>query len=306
MDRLDAMSLFVSAVEGGSLAEAGRRHGRSAATVSRAVALLEAHVGEPLLLRSTRKLKPTPAGVRHMLVWCEVLWMLERRPRQEQDGLRGALVLTAPEMFGRLHVMPVMEGFLGAHRDVSARMLLLDRVVDLVGEGVDVAVRLAPLRSSTLMTIRLGEVRSLICAAPDYLARHGTPDTPRALERHDCIGQNGDGDGALWSFNTGTARKPLVRAQHVRTRLAVNTASAAIEAALRGRGIVNARSYQVAEHLESGRLVRLLRDQEPGPIPAQLVFPSDRARPGLTRRFIEHAVPVLKETLGEMQRAIDG
>lgn len=298
MDRLDAMELFVAAVEDGSLAAAGRRYGRSPAAVTRAVSLLERNAGETLLLRSTRKLSLTPAGERYIAIWREVLAKLrEVAPDGPAGALQGRIVLTAPELFGRLKVMPIVETFLRENPNVSARLLLVNRVVDLVGEGVDLAVRLAPLRDSTLSAIRIGEVRTLLCASPDYLDRAGSPASSGDLERHECIGLNAEGDGELWPFATSADRGARVRSVHVHTRLSVNNAAAAIDAALRGHGLIRARSYQVAEDIMSGRLVRLLPLFEPAATPAHLVFHPDRGRGGALRAFIDFAVPALKQEL---------
>ena len=298
MDRLDAMALFVAAVEEGSLAAAARRDGRSPAAVTRAVAVLERHVGETLLLRSTRKLSLTPAGDRHLAVWRDVLARLSEISSDRSAGpLRGDLVLTAPELFGRLKVMPLIESFLQHHPKVTARVLLVNRVVDLVGEGVDVAVRLAPLPDSTMKGIRIGGVGTRLCASPDYLARAGIPDEPHDLDRHDCIGLNVGGDGELWGFLQAPEPGTRIRSVRVRTRLSVNNAAAAIAAALRGQGLIRARSYQVADEISAGRLVRLLQRFEPPVTPAHLVFHPDRAKRGVLRAFIEHAVPVLRRDL---------
>lgn len=305
MDRLNAMALFVAAVEEGSLASAARRHGRSPAAVTRAVALLERDAGEPLLLRSTRRLNLTAAGDRHVAVWRDVLTKLrEIEPESSTGPLHGGIVLTAPELFGRSKVMPVVETFLRNHPQVAARVLMVNRVVDLIGEGVDIAVRLAPLPDSTMTAIKVGEVRTLVCASPDYLARAGSPATPRDLDRHDCIGLNAEGDGELWAFGLGRGQGTRVRSVRVRTRLSINNVAAAIDAALRGHGVIRARSYQVVEDLAAGRLVRLLPDFEPPPTPAHLVFHPDRAQKGVVRAFIEHAVPTLKRELFEIASAV--
>ncbi|UDL93680.1 LysR family transcriptional regulator [Lichenihabitans sp. PAMC28606] len=295
MDRLDAMVLFVSAVEDGSLAAAARTHGRSPAAVTRAVAYLERHAGEALLLRSTRKLSLTAAGERHVAIWRDVLARLrEVEPGSAAGHLHGSIVLTAPELFGRLKVMPVLEAFLRQYPHVAARVLMDNRVVDLVGDGVDLAVRLAALPDSTMTAIRVGEVRAIVCASPDYVARSGLPATPHDLARHDCIGLNAEGDGELWSFDMAQGQGAPLRSTRVRTRLSINNAAAGIDASLRGHGIIRARCYQVAEHLETGRLVRLLSAFEVPPTPAQLVFHPDRARRGVLRAFIDHAVPTLR------------
>jgi DNA-binding transcriptional LysR family regulator len=297
MDRLEAMALFVAAVDGGSLAAAARRHGRSAATVTRAVALLEGLAGETLLLRSTRRLSLTSAGDRHVAIWREVLVRLaEIAPSGAAGPLQGRIVLTAPELFGRLKVMPVLEPFLRREPLVAARVLLVNRLVDLVGEGIDLAIRLAPLPDSTMTAIKLGELRILVCAAPDYLGRAGVPTSPQELAQHDCIGLNAEGDGELWPFGSGQdgAR---VRSVRVPTRLSLNNAGAAIDAALRGHGLIRARAYQVAEDVAAGRLVPILDAFAPPPVPVHLVFPPERGKNAPVRAFIDHAVPALRTEL---------
>lgn len=298
MDRLDAIALFATAVDEGSLAAAGRRHGRSPAAVTRAVALLEHYAGTTLLLRSTRQLSLTPAGEHHLAIWREVLSKLaEVAPDKSGAPLRGGIVLTAPELFGRLKVMPLVESFLRAHPEVSVRFLMVNRVVNLIGEGVDLAVRLAPLPDSSLSAIKIGQVRVLYCAAPDYLADHNAPVTLGDLDSHTCIGLNADGDAELWPFSVAAERGTRVRSIRVHTRMSLTHQAAAVDAALRGQGIICARSYQVAEHIAEGRLIRILSDFEPPVIPAHVVFPSDRAKRGTVRIFIEHAVSNLKAEL---------
>jgi DNA-binding transcriptional LysR family regulator len=303
MDRLDAMLLFVAAVDEGSLAAAARKHGRSAAAVTRAIGLLESQAGETLLLRSTRRLSLTSAGERRVAVWREILLKLrEIEPETEAGPLRGDMIITAPELFGRLKVMPILEAFLETNPQVSARFLLVNRLVDLIGEGVDLAVRLAPLPDSTMTVTKVGEVRTLLCASPDYLARAGSPSAPQELDRHACIGLNAEGDGELWGFGGGDQGR--ARSVRVRTRLSVNNAAAAIDAARRGRGIIRARSYQVAEDVASGSLTRLMARFESPPTPVQLVFHPDRAKRGALRAFIDAAIPALRRELLKIASAV--
>lgn len=303
MDRLDAMTLFLAAVDEKSLAAAARRTGRSPASVTRAVTLLERLAGEQLLLRSTRSLRLTSAGEHHVEVWREVLGRLDDLEIDQEGDLKGRLVITAPELFGRLHVLPVLETFLSRHPGVSARLLLLNRLVDLVGEGVDVAVRLAPLPDSSLVAIRLGSVQTLVCASPDYVARKGVPTSPADLGDHDCIGLNAAGPAELWSFGFGGGAQTRLRSVRAPTRLSLNSAEAALGAALRGQGLVRVRAYQVVDHLTAGRLVRLLDSFEPPAEPASLVFHPDRGRQRVVRAFLDHAKPLLQ---GELARIENG
>lgn len=307
MDRIDAMTLLVAAVDEGSLAAAARRHGRSPASVTRAVALLEEIAGETLLLRSSRRLSLTSAGDRHVAIWRDVLAKLgEIEPSNPAGPLGGSIALTAPELFGRLKVMPILESFLRQEPLVTARVLLVNRTVDLLGEGMDLAVRLAPLPDSTMTAIKLGELRTLVCASPDYLARAGSPAEPRDLNRHDCIGLNAEGDGELWPFRSENERGARVRSVRVPTRLSLNHAGAAIDAALRGQGLIRAKSYQVEEHIAGGRLVPVLEEFEPPPQPAHIVFHPDRAKRGPVRAFIDHAVPLLRAELRRIASKLNG
>ena len=299
MDRLEAMSIFVAVVEAGSLAAAARRLGRSPASVTRAVATLEAGAGERLLERTTRRFAITEAGTRHLATYRAVLDELAGLEARSADiEIRGSVVVTAPELFGRLKVMPVVESFLTAHPGTQVRVLLLNRVVDLVGEGVDVAVRLADLSDSSMTAVRIGEVRRLTCAAPAYLARHAPPQSPVDLADHFCIGLNEAGTQELWRYREPAAAR-RVRSVRVTCRLAVNGVGAAIEAAERGMGIVRPLSYQVERQIAEGSLVALLRDHEPEPVPVNLVFRPRRGDGSAVRAFIDHAVPLLRRASGQ-------
>ena len=294
MDRLEAMSIFVAAVEAGSLAAAARRLGRSPASVTRAVAQLEATAGERLLDRTTRRFAVTEAGARHATAYMAVLDELGRldHPAQEAE-IHGSIVITAPELFGRLHVMPVVESFLEAHPHVQVRVLLLNRMVDLTGEGVDVAVRLADLPDSSLSAVKLGEVRPLICAAPAYLERHPAPDHPSGLQHHVCIGLNEAGTHELWRYRESPSSR-RVRSVRVACRLSLNSAAAAITAAERGLGLVRPLSYQVARQIADGSLVAVLQRYETEPVPVHMVFQPRKTASRATRAFIDHALPLLK------------
>lgn len=299
MDRLDAMAVFVTIIDAGSLAAAARKLGRSPASVTRAVSLLEDRLGERLLHRSTRNLRLTESGERQAAVYRSVLAELaeiEGGP-STGDRLEGRITLTAPELFGRLKVMPVVEGFLAEHAEVRARVLLLNRVVNLVEEGVDVAVRLAWLPNSGLVAVRLGEMRQLLCAAPDYVERRGEPETPDDLRTHLCIGGQDGHEREVWHFTDRSKSRHRVVSVAVHPRIAVNGAAAAVDAALRGSGLCRAMAYQVEEHLEAGRLIPLLAAFEPAPVPVHLVFHPVPRRNAALRAFLDHATPRLRAAL---------
>lgn len=306
MDRLEAMSLFVAAVDGGSLAAAAKRYGRSPAVATRAVAMLELNAGETLLLRSTRKLSLTPAGERHIAVWRDVLAKLsELTPGDTGALLQGRIVLTAPELFGRIAVLPLLETFLKKHPLVSVRVLLLNRLVNLIGEGVDLAVRLAPLADSSLSATRIGEVRTLLCAAPTYLKTAGTPATPADISNHACIGLDVQAEGELWSFARAAGTIRQRRSIRVQPRLSIDNAAATIDASMRGQGLIQAKSYQVAGAIADGQLRRLLPEWEEAPVPAHLLFPAGRAAKGALRALIDHLAPALRRLLADVDASIN-
>ena len=298
MDRIDAMRSFVAAVDRGSLASAARSLGQSAATVTRAIALLEARLGTRLLHRSTRALHLTQFGESYLATCREVLSALdvaERGAAREQEQPSGLLTITAPLRFGQLHVRPLLDAFLDVNPAVQARLLLLDRVVNLVEEGIDAAIRIAHLPDSTLIATRLGEVRRVLCAAPAYLACHGAPLAPAALREHACIMERDGAETEIWRFAAAPGR-PLLPIP-IRPRLVVNSASAAVDSASAGHGITRVMSYQAAADVAAGRLVILLEQYEPTPIPVHLVLPSGRSRTAKQRAFGEYAVPRLRDAL---------
>lgn len=297
MDRLEAMSIFVAVVDSGSLAGAARKLGLSPASVTRAVTQLENTAGERLLERTTRRFAITEAGERHVSTYRLMLEELARLETGPQAlDITGSVVITAPELFGRMNVMPVIEKFLTAHPRVQVRALLLNRLVDLVGEGVDIAVRLAELPDSSMSAVRIGEVRRLTCAAPSYLAERPTPTRPTDLASHWCIGLNEAGTQELWPYRESVAAK-RVRSVRVSCRIALNSAGAAIDAAERGMGIVRPLSYQVERQIAEGTLVVLLPQYEPDPIPVHLVFQPRRFDGGALRAFIDFAVPLLRKSI---------
>lgn len=305
MDRLDAMAMFVATVDEGSLAAAARKLACSPAKVTRALQMLEQRLGERLIHRNARRLRLTEAGERRLAVFRTVLMELDDA---DSGGgtVNGLIGVTAPELFGRLHVMPVVESFLTAHPAARTRALLLNRTVDLVDEGMDVAVRIARLPDSGVIATLLGEVRKLVCASPSYVARTAAPATPQDLLRHVCIGvQEGDA-GALWRFRDPSARRARRFSVEIKPRLALNSAGAAIDAAERGQGVCTALSYQVADHIAAGRLVTLLDPFEPEPIPVSLVFHPIPRRDVTLRAFIDHATPRLRDDLVAVARRIGG
>jgi DNA-binding transcriptional LysR family regulator len=304
MDRLDSLRAFVVAVDGGSLSAAARSLARSPASVTRAITSIEERLGTKLLRRTTRSLKLTEAGERYLGVARRVLADLDEAEKNAGSATsepQGWLTVTAPLAFGSLHVRPLVDEYLATHTRVRARLLLLDRVVSVVEEGIDVAVRIAHLPDSALVATAVGTVRRLVVASPEYVARHGRPKAPADLADHRCIASTAVTPSDSWTFGS---RVDGERARQVRVSptFSVNVADAAIRAAARGGGVTCALSYQVAEHLGSGALVRLLPGFEPPPLPVHLVYPASGARTAKVRAFVEMAAPRLRAVLTASER----
>jgi DNA-binding transcriptional LysR family regulator len=305
VDRLDAIEAFVVTVDRGSLSAAARALGRSAASVTRAVASLEERLGAQLLRRTTRSLKITEAGERYLTVARRVLAELadaDKVAASALDSPQGTLTVTAPVMFGALHVRPLVGEYLRANADVRVRLLLLDRVVNVVDEGIDVAVRIAELPDSGLVATAVGEVRRVVCASPRYVADHPRVREPADLASHRCIAFSAATPSDAWTFGPGAGggRARQVKVQPV---LTVNSAEAAIAAAIDGHGVTSALSYQAASAVRAGRLVLLLEAFEPAPVPVHLVYPAGSTSAAKVRAFVALAVPRLRADLREGRRA---
>jgi DNA-binding transcriptional LysR family regulator len=293
MNRLEAMSTLLAVVDAGSFSGASRTLRMPLPTVSRKVAELESHLRSPLLIRSTRKLALTEVGAAYVAACREILEQVaeaERRATGEYRAPRGELRVTAPVVFGRLHVVPIVTQFLRDYPDVDVRLQLTDRYLDLIDEHVDVALRIGALPDSRLIASRVGQVRTLTCASPDYLRSRGTPRRPEDLTAHDCVTFAALTGAQSWVF-------PGAPAVRIRSRLTVNTAEAAIDAAVAGVGITRLLSYQVAEALRSGRLSVVLRKHEPAPAPVSVLYSSRAVVPAKVRAFVDVASPLLKQRL---------
>ncbi len=235
LDRLHAMSLLLEAVEAGSLSAAGRRLGMPLATVSRKISELEAHLGTRLFHRSRRQLMLTEAGRSYSVACKRILEDVEEAERAasgEYRAPKGDLTITTPIVFGRLHVLPVVMDFLQAFPDIDIRIVQADRVVDLLEEPIDLAVRIGELPDSSLVAIRVGSIRRVLCGSPAYFAERGTPKSPGELGGHDCVTFEGVASPSSWSFAIGGVDASVA----IHSRLIVNTAEAAIDAAMAGFG----------------------------------------------------------------------
>jgi len=296
MNRLESMSVLLTVVEAGSLSAAGRKLGMPLATVSRKVSDLETHLKARLLTRSTRQLSLTDAGRAYVAACKRILEDLneaERAASGEYSAPRGDLVVTAPIVFGRLHVLPVTVGFLKAYPEVDLRLVLGDRVIDLLENHVDLAVRIGELPDSSLSATRVGTIGRLVCGSPGYFAARGTPTAPADLGAHQCITFDTLLSPASWTFTADGAELSVP----IHSRLTVNTAEAAVDAAIAGVGVTRVLSYQIEDALRAGLLNVVLREFEPTPVPVSLVFAKQKPLPLKLRAFLDYAVPRLRERL---------
>lgn len=296
MDRIDAMTTLIAAVDGGSLSAASRNLGMPLATVSRKVSELEAHLRTKLVIRTSRKLMLTEPGRAYVAASRRILEEIdetERAASGEYGAPQGHLTITAPIMFGRLHVEPVVLAFLQAYPDIQARLILADHVVNLIDDHIEVAIRIGRLPDSAMVATRLGTIRRVACASPDYLAKRGTPETLEMLADHDCVMFEGLYSSTVWNFGCGER----AAAVPIKPRFAVNTADAAIAAAVAGTGITRVLSYQVADALAAGELRLVLEPFEPEPLPVHLVYPAQSLLPLKLRAFLDFSAPRLKALL---------
>lgn len=305
MDRIDAMSVLHAVVEAGSLSGAGRRLGVPLSTVSRKVSELEAHLGARLLVRSTRAIALTEAGRAYVIATRRILEDLaeaERAAAGEYAVVKGELVITAPVVFGRLHMVPVVTAFLQAYPETDVRLILADRLLHLMDDHIDLALRIVNLPDSRDVALNLGTIRRVVCASPDYLARRGRPRTPAELADHDVVTFSALASVGGWTFGKGAA-EPV---SPLRSRLTVNTAEAAIDAAIAGVGLTRVLSYQIEDAVSAGRLATVLDDHAPDPVPVSLVYPGQGMLPLKLRAFLDFAAPRLRADLRDGRGAALG
>lgn len=302
MDRLQELAVLVAVIDHGSLAAAARRLRRSPPAVTRALAALEGRTGTRLVERSTRRLAVTEAG----RALAERARALINDYDSAVGGLadtpfRGLLRVTAPLQFGRRHVAPLVIGFLGTYREMQLELILDDRNLDLIEEGIDVAVRIGALADSTAMARRVGEVRRVLVASPAYLAERGTPKKPADLAAHDTILGTARSEPSEWRFGP-PKRTTVVR---LSPRLLVNETEARLVAARAGQGITRVLSYQVSEDLAAGTLVRLMPAFEPPALPVHLLAPHAGHKTRKVKAFLDYAaasltgLPVIRPMAGK-------
>jgi DNA-binding transcriptional LysR family regulator len=298
MDRLEAMSLLVSVAEAGSLSAASRKLGVPLPTVSRKISDLEAHLNTRLLTRSTRKLALTDAGAAYLAAAKRILDEVgeaERAASGEHAAPRGDLVITAPVVFGRLHVLPVVAEFLSQWPEINVRLVLADRNLDLIQDHVDIAVRIGALADSAWLATRVGAVRSVVCGSPAYFAAHGVPERPEDLSALAAVTFDPFSPSQHWVFRDPKSKREL-RAP-VRSRLTVNTAEAAIDGVAAGLGVTRVLSYQVAQAVSDGRIQIVLSEYEPAPAPVSLIHGPQGLTPLKVRMALDFAAPRLRAGL---------
>lgn len=293
MDRFHLMNVFVAVAEEQGFAAASRRLKMSPPAVTRAIAALENHLGVKLLNRTTRYVRTTDAGQGYLEDARSVLAEADAAD-EAASGVnakpRGHLAITAPVMFGRMFVMPSIVEYLKDYPDTEISAVFLDRVVNLLEEGLDVGIRIGELPDSTMRAIRIGSVRQVVCASPEYLRVHGYPEEPQHLGNHVLVVSSAGSGIQDWKFVTGNG----LRSQRIRPRLTVTTNDAAIEAVLDNFGITRLLSYQIAPHVADGALEILLQDYEPLPLPIHIVHREGRLATVKVRSFIDFIVARLR------------
>lgn len=293
MDRLQGMAIFVAVAEEGGFAAAARRLDTSPPSVTRAVAELETRLGARLLHRTTRSVTVTGAGERFLADCRRILAEIDEAERHAAGihaAPSGLVTVTGSVVFGREVLAPVLLALQARYPEIELSALFLDRVVNLQEEGVDIAVRIAELPDSALAAVWVGQVRHVLCAAPDYLAKHGRPETPADLARHDIISFAHETRRGEWVFyHDGKAR-----GMRVPSRLRFNMADPAIAAAIAGRGIARVLSYMIAPHLESGALECVLTRYEPPPVPVHVVHREAGETSARVRAAVDFLVMALR------------
>ena len=291
MDRIDAMQAFVAVADLHGFAPAARKLGLSASGVTRLIAALEDRLGARLLQRTTRSVTLTDIGTRYLERARRILADVEEAEGSaegERTRPSGRLVVSAPVGFGRLHVSPVMSAFLKRYPEVFGELRLADRVVNLVEDGVDLAVRIGHLPDSSLVARHVGEMRRIVVASSDYLGQRGEPDTPEAIASHETIQFGAVTASPDWRF-VEDGREIRVACT---PRFTTNSADAAIQYAEQGGGLTRVLAYQAAEAIKAGRLRIVLEKFEPPPLPIHIVYPTSRLLSAKVRTFIDLVIDI--------------
>jgi DNA-binding transcriptional LysR family regulator len=301
VDRLEAMTILLRVVDRGSFSAASRDLGVPLATVSRKVNELETHLRTKLLLRTTRKVALTDAGATYVASARRILDEIDEMERiaaGEFHAPRGELILTAPILFGRLHIVPIVTEFLAAYPEINVRVLLSDRNLHMIEDHVDMAVRIGSLPDSTMIATRVGSMRTVVCASPKLLAGQRVPKSPEDLADLPCVNFEFLSPASAWPFRLestkGTADVP------VRPRLSVTTAEAAVWAAAQGLGVTRVLHYQCADAIKDGSLRIILANFEVEPLPVHLLHAGRGALPSKMRVFLDFAAGRLRDRLSSL------
>ena len=292
MDRLQSLEVFVAVAEAESFAGGARAVGLSAPSATRGINALEERLGARLFTRTTRRVRLTDVGKAYLEDARHVLATLQAADDAAAGAATnpvGKLRITSSNEFGRIYVMPILTGFLDTYPDVTGEVLMVDRIVNMVEEGFDVAVRIGPLPSSGLSAVRVGRVRRIVCGTPEYFDRHGVPQTPADLAEHRIVSASPVSPVPDWRFGPD-----LAEAVRVKPKLTVSSVAAAIEVARQGWGLVRVLSYQVGPDMLAGRLKSVLEDFEPEPLAIHLVHIEGRRAPAKVRSFIDFAKEKLR------------
>lgn len=292
MDRIHAMRVLVRIADSGSFAESARQMNMSPPAVSRAVAALEDAVGARLLTRTTRSVKLTDIGARYVEDCKQILAAIEEAEAAASGSFAkptGSLTITASVMFGQNYILPIMGEFLDTYPEVTGRLVFLDRVTNLVDEGMDVAIRIGHLPDSSHAAIKVGSVRRVVCGAPNYFQKRGVPANPADLTQHRVIAATSAWASLDWRF--GQDRPQTVR---VSPSLFCNSNPAAIEAARSGWGLTRVLSYQVGPQLVAGELQTVLEEYEEEPLPVHIIHPEGRNASAKVRTFVDFAAQRLR------------
>lgn len=302
MDKLKAMSVFVAIVDQGGLSKAAEHIGRSPAAVVRTLAELESHLGVRLMNRSTRRISLTDDGREYLLHCRKILSDVEAAEFSidvRRQSVSGKLTMTAPVTFGRLHMAPLIQAYLKAHPELQIELILLDRVVDIIEEGFDLALRIGHLADSSLVAKRVGQVRSVVLASPEAIASFGPLAHPTDLHAWPTIIDSAYSES--WQFQE--AGKTLV--QTLKPRVFTNQIDVALNCAIDGLGAVKLLSYQACNAVQTCQLQRVLTDYEQPPIPVQFVYPHTRLLSPRVRDFINWAAPQLEKILAGIDNVLD-
>lgn len=294
MDRVQTMSIFVAVAEEAGFAPAARKLGLSPPSITRAVSELEARLGARLLHRTTRSVRLTETGERYLADCRRILTELDEADRHAAGihaAPQGMVTVSASALFGRLHVAPILLNLLDQHPGISITTLFVDRIVHLIEEGVDVAVRIAELPDSSFSAIRVGAMRRVVCASPEYLAEYGSPERPRDLTDHQTINSSHMALGGEWAFQSGGKSSGV----KLHSRLTVNNADTAIAAAVAGRGVTRVLSYMIAPQLKSGALKVLLEDFELPAAPVHVLHKEAGQTSARVRAVVDSLVERLRK-----------